>query len=128
MRLLPTISTLAANLDCRGLWLAAFIMIVPWHATAQSGQHGDGHAEMHRQYKYWKAPNNADLPCCDNTDCRPTRAFMHDDGLWRAWNGSRWLAVPTDRLLPADLAGDGRSHLCEVETNIYCFTPGQPRG
>lgn len=99
-----------------------------------SGRHGDGHAQQHDIYKDWKPPNNAGTSCCSaaqpdgSGDCRPTRAYMGDDGLWRAWNGYLWLTVPPERLLPPDFAGDGRSHLCEKATHIYCFTPGQVRG
>jgi hypothetical protein len=97
-------------------------------AFAQSGAHGDGHAAMHDIYKNWHPPLNQGTSCCNNADCRPTRAFVGDDGHWRAWNGSTWLVVPQDRLLPTDFAGDGRSHLCEMQGHIYCFTPGEIRG
>ena len=93
-----------------------------------SGRHGDGHAEMHDKYKLWHPPTNPGTSCCDNSDCRPTRAFVDGDGHWRAWNGALWLLVPQDRVLPPDYAGDGRSHLCEKEQFIYCFTPGEIRG
>jgi hypothetical protein len=45
-----------------------------------------------------------------------------------AWSGALWLLVPQERVLPTDYAGDGRSHLCEKEGFIYCFTPGEIRG
>jgi hypothetical protein len=77
-----------------------------------SGMHGDGHAQQHDIYKEWTAPDNPALSCCNNNDCRPTRSYKGDDGLWRAWNGYRWLTVPPNRVLPTDLAKDGRSHLC----------------
>lgn len=96
-------------------------------AVAQSGEHGDGHAEMHDVYKNWHPPKNPYVSCCNNADCRPTRAFLADDGHWRAWNGSTWLVIPSERVLPTDYAGDGRSHLCEQEGYVYCFTPGQIR-
>jgi len=95
--------------------------------AAPHGQHGVGHAEMHHIYRNWSPPNNPDTSCCDDSDCRPTRAYVDQDGLWRAWNGLRWLAVPPERVLPVDYAGDGRSHLCEKEEFIYCFTPAPPR-
>jgi hypothetical protein len=97
-------------------------------ALAQTGEHGDGHAEMHDVYQNWHTPLNAKVSCCNNADCRPTRAFLDDDGNWHAWNGSKWLRVPQDRLLPTDYAGDGRSHLCEMDEFIYCFTPAEPKG
>lgn len=93
-----------------------------------SGRHGDGHAEMHDIYKLWTPPQNPNTSCCDNSDCRPTRAFVDDEGHWRAWNGVLWLQVPQDRVLPPNHAGDGRSHLCEKEQFIYCFAPGEIRG
>jgi hypothetical protein len=85
-------------------------------------------AKAHDIYKHWSPPNNPKTSCCNNNDCRPTRAYMGDDGLWRAWNGQLWLIVPPDRVLPTDFAGDGRSHLCEMGAFVYCFSPGQPRG
>jgi len=93
-----------------------------------SGQHGDGHAQMHDIYKLWTPPLNPNTSCCDDSDCRPTRAFVDDEGYWRAWNGVLWLQVPQDRVLPPNHAGDGRSHLCEKEQFIYCFAPGEIRG
>jgi len=91
-----------------------------------TGRHGDGHAQMHHIYKHWHPPLNSKTSCCDNSDCRPTRAYVEDDGTWRAWNGVRWLAVPAERVLPTDFAGDGRSHLCEKADFVYCFSPGPP--
>lgn len=117
------------------LVIVALIVGFAISAFAQSGHHGDGHAEMHPRYQGWSPPNNPGTSCCnaqtpDNPkgDCRPTRAYMHDDGLWRAWNGSRWLIVPRDRVLPTDYAGDGRSHICEKDMFIYCFSPTTPKG
>ncbi len=75
----------------------------------------------------WKVPNNPAVSCCNNTDCRATRAYVGEDGLWRAWTGAKWLTVPADRLLPTDLAKDGRAHLCEKGDWIYCFSPSEPK-
>ena len=91
------------------------------------GRHGVGHAEMHDVYKAWHPPDNPRTSCCNNADCRPTRAYVDENGIWRAWNGLLWLVVPPERTLPTDFAGDGRSHLCESKGYIYCFTPGPPR-
>jgi len=75
----------------------------------------------------WRVPNNPAVSCCDNTDCRATRAYMGDDGLWRAWTGTKWLTVPLSVMLPTDLAKDGRAHLCEKMDHIYCFSPSEPK-
>jgi hypothetical protein len=94
----------------------------------QLGAHGVGHAEMHSIYKNWHPPQNPGTSCCNNADCRPTRAFVDNDGHWRAWNGSAWLSIPQERVLPANFAGDGRSHICEKNGFVYCFSPGEIRG
>ena len=41
-------------------------------AFAESGSHGDGHAEMHEHYNKWI--DNRGFGCCDNRDCRPVHA------------------------------------------------------
>jgi hypothetical protein len=110
----------------RALGVVALLALAA-SAFAQSGEHGDGHAGMHDIYKNWHTPMNSRVSCCNNADCRPTRAYVDEDGNWHAWNGSNWLLVPDERLLPTDYAGDGRSHLCEQGGFIYCFTPGEVR-
>ena len=85
-------------------------------------------ALAHDIYHQWRKPDNPGVSCCNDNDCRPTRAYLADDGLWRAWDGAKWLTVPREVVLPTDYGGDGRSHLCEQGGYIYCFTPGQVRG
>ena len=116
------------NRRIAGVVALMFVVSLSPTSFAQSGEHGDGHAGMHDIYKLWHPPANPGTSCCNNADCRPTRAFVDDEGKWRAWNGVTWLQVPQDRVLPPDYAGDGRSHLCEKEQFIYCFTPGEIRG
>ena len=123
-------STLPHNVTRRGFGgviVAIVLTGVGATAFAQSGHHGDGHAKGHDIYKHWSPPNNPNTSCCNDSDCRPTRAYLDGEGRWRAWNGNLWLIVPQERVLPPDLAGDGRSHLCEKEQFIYCFTPGETR-
>lgn len=87
-----------------------------------------GKVLAHDIYSGWRMPDQPTLSCCNNTDCRATRAYLDDDGLWRAWDGQRWLIVPPYKMLPADYAGDGRNHLCALNGNVYCFSPTSPRG
>lgn len=108
--------TLATVLVCT-LALAAVVF-----AFAKPGR-------AHDPYSTWHPPGNPKTSCCNGQDCRPTRAYMGEDGLWRAWSGSRWLTVPADRVLPTDLAGDGRNHLCaSVDDHVFCFSPTLPKG
>lgn len=84
-------------------------------------------ARGHEPYTDWRMPSNPAVSCCNNADCRPTRAYVDEDGIWHAWTGTKWLWVPPEKVLPTDYAGDGRSHLCEQAGWVYCFTPGPPR-
>jgi len=102
--------------------------------------------QAHDPYSNWRQPFNPQGSCCRDQgsehksdspwtigldqegDCRPTRAYLDDDGVWHAWNGKKWLIVPWQAMLPQDYAHDGRSHLCEKHEQIYCFSPGSPKG
>lgn len=75
-------------------------------------------ALAHDGYNHWRAPDNPSVSCCDDSDCRPTRAYLGDDGRWRAWDGQQWLTVPPGKVLPTDLKGDGRSHLREGRLDL----------
>ena len=104
--------------------MAALVLAAP--AIAQSGNYGDGHAEMHSTYKSWKDLRG--YSCCDDGDCRPTRADKGDDGRWRAWIDGRWVPVPPDTVLHMP-SPDGRSHVCMSPGAVEprCFVPGEPR-
>lgn len=110
------------HLIALGLFLASGAM-----AQDHLGDHGYGHEKMHPVYKDWKS--NQGFSCCNDADCRPTRAFMGDDGLWRAFADGRWIVIPADRLLHMT-SPDGRSHICMPPDGFipYCFVPGEVRG
>ena len=97
-----------------------------------SGQHGQGHAENHDWYRELKQPGTG-YSCCNGTangiegDCRPTRAYLQDDGTWRALIDGRWVEVPP-RVVLKQLAPDGNSHVCASRSGlIYCFLGGSPK-
>jgi hypothetical protein len=97
-----------------------------------SGNHGQGHAENHDWYKELKQPGTG-YSCCNGTvngiegDCRPTRAYLQDDGTWRALIDGRWVLVPP-RVVLKQLAPDGNSHICASRSGlIYCFLGGSPK-
>ncbi len=101
-------------------------------ALSQDGQHGQGHAQNHDWYQQLKQPGTG-YSCCNGTangiegDCRPTRAYIGDDGIWRALIDGRWVSVPP-RVVLKDLAPDGRSHICANRSGlIYCFLGGSPK-
>jgi hypothetical protein len=96
------------------------------------GHHGQGHAENHDWYEKLVQPGTG-YACCNGTkngvegDCRPTRAYLHDDGTWRAQIDGRWTPVPP-RVVLKDLAPDGASHICASKAGmIFCFIGGSPK-
>jgi hypothetical protein len=109
-------------------WFIAAVaaLIADCQAKAQSGEHGDGHAEMHSAYEHWKDRNG--YGCCDDRDCRPVRANVVGDGRWSVWIDGRWLPVPPDAVLRIP-SPDGRSHVCMAPGAVEprCFVPGEPR-
>ena len=119
------------------LWIAsANARAQETHDHAQGrhaqGQHGQGHAENHDWYKELKQPGTG-FSCCNGRsatsegDCRPTRAYLNDDGLWYALLNGRWVPVPP-RVVLQQLAPDGRSHICASKNGmIYCFLGGSPK-
>jgi hypothetical protein len=91
-----------------------------------------GHAENHDWYKELKQPGTG-YSCCNGTtngvegDCRPTRAFLTEDGTWKALVNGRWMPVPP-RVVLQNLAPDGNSHVCAGKSGmIYCFIGGSPK-
>jgi hypothetical protein len=97
-----------------------------------SGHHGQGHAENHDWYKELKQPGTG-YSCCNGTvngvegDCRPTRAYLQEDGSWRALVDGQWVVVPP-RVVLKQLAPDGNSHICASRSGlIYCFLGGSPK-
>jgi hypothetical protein len=101
-------------------------------ARAQDGVHGVGHADNHDWYRELKQPGTG-YSCCNGTtngvegDCRPTRAYLQDDGVWRALVDGKWVPVPPRAVLK-QLAPDGNSHICASKSGtIYCFIGGSPK-
>lgn len=97
-----------------------------------SSHYGHGHAENHDWYKDLKQPQTG-YSCCNGRtstsdgDCRPTRAYLNDDGMWYALLDGRWVPVPP-RVVLKQLAPDGSSHICASKSGmIYCFLGGSPK-
>ena len=102
------------------------------HQHDYDGTRNFGHAENHDWYKDLKQPGTG-YSCCNGTmngvdgDCRPTRAYLQDDGTWKAMINGRWMPVPP-RVVLQRLAPDGNSHICAGKSGmIYCFIGGSPK-
>ena len=112
--------------------VVAAIAWSPAMAQDHSGHYGQGHAENHDWYEKLKQPGS-NASCCNGTkngvegDCRPTRAYQKDDGVWYALLNGRWVPVPP-RVVLKQLAPDGNSHICASKGGmIYCFLGGSPK-
>jgi hypothetical protein len=97
-----------------------------------SGHYGQGHAVNHDWYKELKQPGTG-YSCCNGTtdgregDCRPTRAYLTEEGTWKALVDGEWVPVPP-RVVLKQLAPDGNSHICASRSGlIYCFLGGSPK-
>lgn len=114
---------------------AAFALYGCPPGNTQSGHHNHGHADNHDWYEGLKRPD-AIGSCCNKLkvattgetigDCRPTRATIGRDGIWRALIDGDWTPVPPEKVLPAELNQDPlQAHICaHVKTKeIYCFLP-----
>lgn len=96
--------------------LVLFVGGVPWLAVVSG----------HEPYGSWKNPTT-DASCCDNRDCRLTRARMYEDERWEAEaSPGRWIKIPPANVLRMK-SPDGRSHLCEMNGAVFCFVPGEVR-
>src|SRR5476649_1846012 len=100
-------------------------------AIAQdNGSWGHGHAGNHDWYSKLNQPGTS-YSCCNGNehggDCRPTRAFLGEDGYWHAQIDGNWQTVPS-RAVVDKLAPDGNSHICASKGGyIFCFIGGSPK-
>ncbi|MGE0424561.1 MAG: hypothetical protein AB7O88_20045 [Reyranellaceae bacterium] len=109
-------------------YVLALVLALPLApgAQAQDGQHGVGHAAHHEWYKTLISPQTG-ASCCNNEDCRPTRAYVDDDGAWHALLDGQWISVPREKVLNTK-APDGNSHICANQFGmIFCFVGGVPK-
>jgi hypothetical protein len=102
------------------------------HGNTVDGIRNIGHAENHDWYRELKQPGTG-YSCCNGPvngvegDCRPTRAYLQEDGVWRAMIDGHWTPVPP-RVVLKTLAPDGNSHICAGKSGmIYCFIGGSPK-
>ena len=100
-------------------YVRALVLALPLApgAQAQDGQHGVGHAAHHEWYKTLISPQTG-ASCCNNEDCRPTRAYVDDDGAWHALLDGQWISVPREKVLSTK-APDGNSHICANSSAIF---------
>lgn len=116
---------------CAGLVLGVAAVLIALGiaigaAWAQSGDWGDGHAEMHPVYQGWR--DNRGYSCCNDRDCRPTRVCDLGGQLGVIADG-KCVFVPPEAVLHIP-SPDGRSHVCMSKGALQpmCVVIGEPRG
>jgi hypothetical protein len=106
-------------------------------ASAQEGHHGVGHAELHEAYRGLMRPDAPGSSCCNDQDCRPTRArFNNATGNWEAVKDGRWITIPWSKVVDADVPSQlgAQAHLCAPPPSwtwygpdeVFCFV--RPNG
>ena len=110
-----------------GFFSVALLFALAAGASAQDGYHGQGHAENHDWYRDLKQPGTG-YSCCNGTadgrfgDCRPTRAYLTEDGTWRA-TGTRdgvdieTIVTPDGEILSGFPTGGAGVHVNDAEGN-----------
>lgn len=128
MRALASVLSLACGMTA----LAFYNAHAQDRPHGPSGNYGQGHTENHDWYQQLKQPGTT-YSCCNGSsngaegDCRPTRAYQRDDGMWYALIDGRWVAIPP-RVVLQQLSPDGNSHVCAGKSGvIYCFLGGSPK-
>lgn len=106
-----------------------FLGYLFWAGTARAqalGDHGNGHREMHSDYKDWRTPTG--YSCCDDHDCRPTRVCEPTFGGLGVIADGRCILVRPHSLIKVP-SPDGRTHVCMTPGAIEprCVVIGEPR-
>lgn len=106
--------------------LLLFVLLLPFIVDAQDGYYGIGHAENHRFYKDWNRPGTT-YSCCNERDCRPTRACFVDQELGVMVDG-KCLPVPAKSVLRIP-SPDEHTHVCIAKgaKEPACVVFGPPR-
>jgi hypothetical protein len=120
--------------------IAAVLTALATSALAQSDNHGNGHAQFHRDfYQHWREPGDANASCCnarieadgrETGDCEPTKARLRD-GHWEAWvrQIGRWQKIPDEKIIKQPNPNIFDAHLCWTpRRGTICFVPPDTGG
>jgi hypothetical protein len=101
-------------------------------AMGNIGNHGIGHEANHDWYRKLRSPKT-NYSCCNGEvggvegDCRPTRAYEDENGMWHAMVDGKYVEVPADIILK-DPGPDNNNHICAAKSGaLYCFIKGKTK-
>jgi hypothetical protein len=89
------------------------LMLLCPYTAAQEGHYGIGHDRWHRDFYAKLRRNDGTGPCCNDTDCRPTRSRLVG-GRYEVKVDNEWVPVPDYTINPV-IAPDGGAHVCAPE-------------
>ena len=91
----------------------ALLISLSSFALAQDGHYAAGHAIWHRDFYAKLKRNDGGGPCCNDSDCRPTRS-RRVNGRYEVKVDGQWIAVPADKINSV-IAPDAGAHVCAPE-------------
>ena len=105
---------------------------MPSPLKAEETYHGHGHSELHHWYRRLMRPDFPSYRCCNDQDCRPTRARWNK-GHWEAQKDGRWIRIPNEKI-SREQSIDSRPHICAPPTShpkfhadyVFCFVKPGP--
>ena len=91
----------------------ALLISLSSFALAQDGHNAVGHAIWHRDFYAKLKRNDGGGPCCNDSDCRPTRS-RRANGHYEVKVDGQWIPVPADKINSV-IAPDAGTHVCAPE-------------
>jgi len=81
----------------------------------------------HGPYTDWQRPDVGGS-CCNDADCSAAAEYRISGGQYEVLFQSRWVAVPSEKVLHGVQNPDGNPHLCAAPlkdggVTIFCFLP-----
>jgi len=110
----------------------ATIMMIALLAGSASAQHMHGNDEIPGSvgafYETWTRPDMPHVSCCNRMDCAPVSEVRQINGRWSARRKSdgKWLSIPPEKVEQNRDSPDGRSHMCSMGEQVFCFVAGFP--
>ncbi len=111
------------NLIARILFAVSLAALLAVFATLLIGPAGAADPAIEAWFKSLKQPGSG-MSCCDESDCKRTKARVGPDG-WEALTpAGDWISVPEDRIVRPKSNPTGEPILClSPSRSIYCFVP-----
>lgn len=95
-------------------------------ASVAASQEHSHDGDVGKFYEGWMRPDFPEASCCNKQDCAPVNHVRYENGRWamqRASDGV-WLDIPPEKIELNRDTPDGRSHMCSINSTVYCAIVG----